>query len=72
MAATADLSVTSAATDMALAPPLFEPSDRSCRLRLIASDDGNRRPGFRKPACHAKADAAVAAGHDRHLAAEIE
>ena len=45
---------------------------RGIRLRLVAPDDRDSGTGFRQPARHAKADAAIAAGDDRHLATEIE
>ena len=45
---------------------------RGARFGLVASDDGDIGAGFRKPARHAKADAAVAASDKRDLAAEIE
>ena len=51
---------------------LAEIGDGCCRLRLVASDDGNVSAGVRQAACHAEPDAAVAAGDDRDLAAEIE
>ena len=51
---------------------LPELGDRRARLRFIASDDGDSGAGFRKPARHAEADAAIAAGDDRDLATEIE
>jgi hypothetical protein len=50
----------------------FDAGDRRGRLRLIAPDDRDRGSSFRQPARHAKSDAAIAAGHDRNLAAEIE
>ena len=72
MAATAALSVTSAATEIALAPPRVELGDRGVRLGFIAPDDRDRSAGFGQSARHAEADAAIAAGDDGHLAAEIE
>ena len=72
MAATADLSVTSATTDIALTPSFREVGGRGDRLRLIAPDDRDSSAGFRQSARHAKADAAIAAGDDGDLAAEIE
>ena len=72
MAATAALSVTSATTEMALAPRCQQVGDGLLRLRCIAPDDGDGGAGVRQPARHAEADAAIAAGDDRDLAAEIE
>ena len=72
MAATADGSVTSATTDNALTPSLVRSADRGHRFRLVAAYDRDLGAGFRKPARHAKPDAAVAAGDDGYLAGEIE
>ena len=69
MAATAALSVTSATTEIALTPRLPKVGDRRVRLRFIAPDDRDLGAGFRKPARHAEADAAIAAGDDGDLAA---
>ncbi len=46
--------------------------DGLVRLRFVARDDRDCGAGVGKPARHAKADTAIAAGNDRHLAAEIE
>ncbi len=51
---------------------LLQFSDRRDRLRFIASDDGDSGAGFRQPARHAKADAAIAAGDDGDFASEVE
>ena len=72
MAATAALSVTSAATAIALAPASRQFGDRGGRFRFVAADDRDGSAGFRKAAGHAEPDAAIAAGDDRDLAAEIE
>ena len=72
MAATAALSVTSATTEIGLGARCSRLGDRRVRLHVIAPDDGDRGAGFRQPARHAKADAAIAAGDDGHLAVEVE
>ena len=46
--------------------------DRGVRLRLVAADDRDRGAGFGQSAGHAEPDAAIAAGDDGDLAAEIE
>jgi len=51
---------------------LFEFSDRRGRLRFVAPDDCDAGAGFRQSPRHAKAYAAIAAGDDSDLAAEIE
>jgi hypothetical protein len=51
---------------------LFELSDRRTRLRFVAPDDCNIGAGFRQSSRHAKAYAAIAAGHDSDLAAKVE
>ena len=55
-----------------LGAALFELGDRGERFGLVASDDRDRGAGFRQSAGHAEPDAAIAAGDDGHLAAEIE
>ena len=55
-----------------LGAALLKLGDRLVRLRFIAPDDGDRGACFRKPARHAEADAAIAAGDDGHLAGEVE
>ena len=72
MAATAALSVTSAVTAIALTPRLRELGDRRLRLGLVAADHGDGGAGLRQAARHAEPDAAIAAGDDGDLAAEIE
>ena len=72
MAATAALSVTSAMTDIALTPRCLSSATAAFDFRLIAPDDRDSGAGFRQSARHAEPDAAIAAGDDRHLAAEIE
>ena len=72
MAATAALSVTSAVTADRLGAALLELGDRGGRLGLVASDDRDRGAGFRQAPGHAEPDAAIAAGDDGDLAAEIE
>src|SRR5260370_30549405 len=47
-------------------------ANRRLRLRSMAPDDGNIGAGLCKPARHAKANAAIAAGDNGHLASEVE
>jgi hypothetical protein len=47
-------------------------SDSGGRFRFVAADNGDGGATVREPTGHAKADAAVAAGHDRDLAVEVE
>src|SRR5437870_4656672 len=46
--------------------------DRPMRFVGIARRDGHARPGLREPLGHAEADPAVASGHHRYLALEVE
>ena len=48
----------------------FEFGDRGNRFCFVASDDRDRGARFRQSPGHAEPDAAIAAGDDRHLAAE--
>ena len=50
----------------------FELGDRGERFCFVAPDDRDRGAGFRQSAGHAEPDAAIAAGDDGDLAAEIE
>ena len=51
---------------------LFELGDRRGRLCFVAPNDCDVGAGFRQSPRHAKAYAAIAAGDDSDLAAEIE
>ena len=46
--------------------------DRLLPFALVARGDGDGRPGMRQAARHAEAKPAIAAGHDRHAAAQVE
>ncbi len=72
MAATAALSVTSATTEMALAPRCLSSATAASDLACVAADDRDGGAGFRQSARHAEANAAIAAGDDGDLAGEIE
>ena len=50
----------------------LELGGRGGRFRFIAADHRDVGAGFRQPPRHAEPDAAIAAGDDSHLAAEIE
>ena len=55
-----------------LGAALGEFGDRRLRLGLVAADDRDRRTGRRQTPGHAEPDAAIAAGDDGDLAAEVE
>ena len=55
-----------------LGAALLEFGNRGFRFGFVASDDRDRGAGRGQPARHAEPDAAIAAGHDRDFAGEIE
>ena len=72
MAATASLSVTSAATEIALTPRALSSATAAIDFVSLRPTTAISAPASASPLRHAEADAAIAAGDDGHLAAEIE